>query len=191
MEKTSTMDDERSSGRGCCRRLQGLLWLPYFPHEVNLMPSVLALLNVLSMAWKRIPQSRHPPTPSFPLAIPTASFPLSPHSSSHPNFQLPRRHEITELMIIKEGKTSSREEGAAYPSLCICQLLQLLLAGQQLHKTKLNEGDLSNLCSSHTSSALPFIVDNVHTERYWGVDVEVGRHFCASQRWQRWPFYSQ
>ena len=38
----------------------------------------------------------------------------------------------------------------------------------------------SIFCSPYISSALPFIVDDVHIERYSGVDVEVGRCFCAS-----------
>lgn len=44
-----------------------------------------------------------------------------------------------------------------------------------LHDIKLNRGDLSNLCSPHISSSLPFVVDDVHTGVSWGADVGV-RH---------------
>jgi hypothetical protein len=44
-----------------------------------------------------------------------------------------------------------------------------------LYDIKLNRGDLSNIFSPHTLSALPFIVDDLHIERYWGANVGVGR----------------
>lgn len=44
-----------------------------------------------------------------------------------------------------------------------------------LHDIKLNQGKTSNLCSPHTSTTLPSIVDNMHVERYWGANVGVGR----------------
>ena len=44
-----------------------------------------------------------------------------------------------------------------------------------LHDIKLNRSNLSDLRSPHISSAMPFVVDNVHTGRSLGADVGV-RH---------------
>ena len=44
-----------------------------------------------------------------------------------------------------------------------------------VHDIKLNRGDPSNICLPHISSALLFVVDDVHTGMSWGADVGVRR----------------
>lgn len=94
--------------------------------------------NGLQTPWhgcKRISQSRHSRTPSFPLAIPHHCPSLTQILRTCP--PLPRRHEITELIIITEANSYSPDN--------------------YLHDNKLNRGNPSNLCSPYNSSALPYI----------------------------------
>jgi len=73
---------------------------------------------------------------------------------------LPRRHEITELPM----------DCCAY-----IPFFNSYSPANYVHEIKLNRGDPSNLCLPHISSALLFVVDDVH----W--DVLGCRCWCATR----------